>query len=301
MLHERLRRIDFLSDGQTVEDEGLCEEKNLEEDEQLSGELYPKDKCQFEEGLCLGCNGQSNEKMCLKDGSRLHGNLCLDEYDGILVDEVHLLTAEKLKILLELRKDQPVIFSSDCEDMISPEEADRSTMRMIEQLPGILSFHLTNRIRTNAELSSFIQNIMHFTRRKNQKGYPDILVVYANDKEESRKLLNGFVQQGYELPECLEDADICEEDEREAQEKQKTEEIANSAYREVKAIVEVLDERYYYDAQGYLRSKRKNEDGKSDVRGMFHRLNLAKEKMALVVERNEEVYEVLLEVVSGGR
>lgn len=246
VLHERLRRIDFLSDGQIVE------------------------------------------------------KLCLDAYDGILVDEAHLLTAEKLKILLELRKNQPVIFSSDCEDMISPEEADRSTMRMIEQLPGILSFHLTNRIRTNAELSSFIQNIMHFTRRKNQKGYPDILVVYANDKEESRKLLNGFVQQGYEMLEYLEDADICEEDEREAQEKQKTEEVANSAYREVKAIVEVLDERYYYDAQGYLRSKRKNADGKSDVRGMFHRLNLAKEKMALVVERNEEVYEVLLEVVSGG-
>lgn len=236
VLHERLRRIDFLPDSQIVED------------------------------------GQLNEK------------LCLEEYDGILVDEVHLLTVEKLKILLELRKGQPVIFSSDCEDMISPEEADRSTIRMIGQLPGILSFHLTNRIRTNAELSSFIQNIMHFTGRKSQKGYPNIVVVYANDKEESRKLVNGFVQQGYKLPEYLQEADRDMKDDS-----------------EVKASVEVLDERYYYDAQGYLRSEKKNADGKSDVRRLFHRLNLAKEKMALVVEKNEKVYEVMLEVVSVGR
>ncbi len=233
VLHERLRRIDFLPDSQIVEDDQL------------------------------------NEK------------LCLEEYDGILVDEVHLLTVEKLKILLELRKGQPVIFSSDCEDMISPEEADQSTVRMIGQLPGILSFHLTNRIRTNAELSSFIQNIMHFTGRKSQKGYPNIMVVYANDEDEKRKLLKGFDQQGYQQSEYLR-------------------EEAGEKVCEVRAIVEVLDERYYYDSQGYLRSRRKNADGKSDVREMFHRLNLAKEKMALVVERNEKVYEVLLEVVSGG-
>lgn len=250
ILHERLKRIDFLSDGQIGEDDG-----------------------------------------------QLNGKMCLEEYDGILVDEAHLLTVEKLKILLELRKDQPVIFSSDCEDMISPDEADQSTIQMIGQLPEVLSFHLTNRIRTNAELSSFIQNIMHFTGRKNQKGYPDIVVVYANDEEEKRKLLKGFEQQGYRQPEYLGEA----ADERgcEYEKIPGTEEIANSAVCEVRAVVEVLDERYYYDGQGYMRSRRKNADGKSDVRGLFHRLNLAKERIALVVEENEKLYEMLLEVASG--
>lgn len=256
VLHERLRRIDFLSDSQ------------------------------------------------IEDANQSNGKLCLEEYDGILVDEAHLLTVEKLKILLELRKDQPVIFSSDCEDVISPEEADRSTMQMIGQLPGVLSFHLTNRIRTNAELSSFIQNIMHFTGRKCQKGYPDIAVVYANDEKEAEKLVSGFAWQGYQLVEYPEKVSgggegWCREQVQQGSlEGYKSVDLAVS---EMNAIVEVLDERYYYDTQGYLRSGKRNADGKSEVRRLFHRLNLAKEKIALVVEGNEKVYEVLLEVVSGGR
>ena len=46
-------------------------------------------------------------------------------------------------------------------------------------------FHLTNRIRTNAELSSFIQNMLHLTDRKTSKPYPHVSVVYANNEEEA--------------------------------------------------------------------------------------------------------------------
>lgn len=289
VLHERLRRIDFLSDSQ-IGDEGQFNGKRRHEIRN--------------DGLCFEDDDQQNGRLCFEDANQSNGKLCLEEYDGILVDEAHLLTVEKLKILLELRKDQPVIFSSDCEDVISPEEADRSTMQMIGQLPGVLSFHLTNRIRTNAELSSFIQNIMHFTGRKSQKGYPDIAVVYANDEKEVEKLVSGFAWQGYQLVEYPEKVSgggegWCREQVQQGSlEEYKSVDLAVS---EMKAIVEVLDERYYYDAQGYLRSGKQNADGKSEVRRLFHRLNLAKEKIALVVEGNEKVYEVLLEVVSGGR
>ena len=76
-------------------------------------------------------------------------------------DEAHLLSAEKLELLLECVKEQPVIFSSDVEDMISSKEIDRRGTHRIERLPEIQIFRLTNRIRANAEVSSFIQNMMH--------------------------------------------------------------------------------------------------------------------------------------------
>ena len=181
----------------------------------------------------------------------------LKEYSAILVDEAHLLSVKELHRILELSEKHPVIFSGDDEDMISDEEMDRTMLREIEHLPDIQSFHLTNRIRTNAELSSFIQNMMHLPEKRMVRYYPHIQVVYANDEEEAGILLKGYQNQ----------------------------------------LVFIIDERYYYDEKGYLREQRQKQQEPTAVRMLFHRLNEAKEEFAIIVKRNEAVYEVLLELL----
>ena len=181
----------------------------------------------------------------------------LKEYSAILVDEAHLLSVEELHRILELSEKHPVIFSSDDEDMISDEEMDRTMIREIEHLPDIQSFHLTNRIRTNAELSSFIQNMMHLPEKRTVRYYPHIQVVYANDDEEACILLKGYQDQ----------------------------------------LVFIIDERYYYDEKGYLREQRQKQQKPTAVRTLFHRLNEAREEFAIIVKGNESVYEVLLDLL----
>ena len=181
----------------------------------------------------------------------------LKEYSAILVDEAHLLSVKELHRILELSEKHPVIFSSDDEDMISDEEMDRTMIREIEHLPDIQSFHLTNRIRTNAELSSFIQNMMHLPEKRMVRYYPHIQVVYANDDEEAGILLKGYQNQ----------------------------------------LVFIIDERYYYDEKGYLREQRQKQQEPTAVRTLFHRLNEAREEFAIIVKRNEAVYEVLLDLL----
>ena len=181
----------------------------------------------------------------------------LKEYSAILVDEAHLLSVKELHRILELSEKHPVIFSSDDEDMISDEEMDRTMIREIEHLPDIQSFHLTNRIRTNAELSSFIQNMIHLPEKRTVRYYPHIQVVYANDEEEAEILLKGYQDQ----------------------------------------LVFIIDERYYYDEKGYLREQRQKQQKPTAVRMLFHRLNEAREEFAIIVKRNEAVYEVLLELL----
>ena len=181
----------------------------------------------------------------------------LKEYSAILVDEAHLLSVKELHRILELSEKHPVIFSGDDEDVISDEEMDRTMIREIEHLPDIQSFHLTNRIRTNAELSSFIQNMMHLPEKRTVRYYPHIQVVYANDEEEAEILLKGYQDQ----------------------------------------LVFIIDERYYYDEKGYLREQRQKHQKPTAVRTLFHRLNEAKEEFAIIVKRNEAVYEVLLELL----
>ena len=250
ILHKRLRRIDFLSDRQ----------------------------------LSLQAAKQTmTENVCAEEAF----DTFLKPYSAILVDEAHLLSVEQLKILEECKKQIPIIFSSDTEDMISPEELDREISQRLASLPDVQSFHMTNRIRTNAELSSFIQNMLDLSRRKGQKGYPNIEVVYANDDTEAVCLMQGYARRGY-LYQTRDD---------------------QIAVKDVNRLVAVLDERYYYDEDGYLRAGKisegsyeitritTSEDRKSNVRLLFHQLNQAKEKLAIVIKDNPLVYDTILDIL----
>lgn len=235
ILHERLHRIDFLSDSRLLDD----------------------------------------------------GKDIFAEYSAVLVDEAHLLSVEKLRFILRCAGDRPVIFSSDSEDMISPYELDRGNLHVIEGLQGIQIFRLTNRIRTNAELSSFIQNIMHIPAGRRLKEYPHIEVVYANDDGEAANLLEDYRARGY----------WYKADGGNSYGSRNAEPSGG-----VDSLVVVMDDHYYYDEEGYLRSlEAKDRANVFNVRSLFHYLNQAKEILAIVVKGNPEVYAGLMNVLQGKR
>ena len=103
--------------------------------------------------------------------------------------------------------------------------------------------------------------------------------MYANNDIEAKKILHDLVKQGF---------------------KERTEEASGKpgvqAVRPEEKIVVLLDEQYYYDENGYLRSRCSSGEY-SNVRSLFHLLNQAKESLALVVRENMAVYEVLLEIL----
>ncbi len=246
ILHERLHRIDFLSDSRLLDD----------------GE---------------------RDREVLKAGMKD----IFAEYSAVLVDEAHLLSVEKLRFILRCAGDRPVIFSSDSEDMISPYELDRGNLHVIEGLPGIQIFRLTNRIRTNAELSSFIQNIMHIPAGRRLKEYPHIEVVYANDDGEAANLLEDYRARGY----------WYKADGGNPYGSKNAEPSGG-----VDSLVVVMDDHYYYDEGGYLRSlEAKDRANVFNVRSLFHYLNQAKEILAIVVKGNPEVYAGLMNVLQGKR
>ena len=197
--------------------------------------------------------------------SQITAEMRLDEYGTVLVDEAHLLDKETLENIVEAAGKRPVIFTSDCEDQLSPEEVDQSVKLGIAKLPEIQTFRLTNRIRTNEEISSFVQNMMHIPDYKSGRRFPHVTVFYANDDQEAANLIQDAKKQGYQH--LLES------------------EVAEKAYDSVAII---LDGNYFYDSKKYLRSKKRT------VRNLFHQLNSAKEKLMLIVKNNEQVYAILL-------
>lgn len=143
----------------------------------------------------------------------------------------------------------------------------------MRHLPEMQTYHLTNRIRTNAELSSFIQNMMHLPKQHYTRNYPHITVFYANDEIEAENLLCDARRQGYFYPQ---------------------DEIPDHG---IDCLVVQLDSRYYYDEQKFLRSTKTKRSEQSDVRKLFHQLNQAKESLILVIKENPAVYETLLDLL----
>ena len=76
----------------------------------------------------------------------------------------------------------------------------------------------------------------------------------------------------------------------------KSAELGVTAVRDTEKMVVVLDDRYYYDDEQYLRSRNPMRNGQSEVRRLFHLLNQAKENLAFVVKGNEAVYGILLDM-----
>lgn len=61
----------------------------------------------------------------------------------------------------------------------------------------------------------------------------------------------------------------------------------------------VLNDQYYYDEEGYLRSNKQGRKEMSDVRKLFHYLNQVKESLALDILENEEVIWQITEFAAG--
>ncbi len=282
ILHERLRRVEYLA-------EDVIAERQMEEVLEISNET---ERMKVPGGNDIQSAAGNRENVKLRkwegarkgwsgDGARTGAKIKFEAYSAILVDEAHLLSPNTLKLLLEIGKTRPVIFSSNCEDMISPEELDLGAMKLLEKQPGIQTFHLTNRIRANAELSYFIQNMMHLPHGRGPRRYPHVEVVYANDEIEAANLLDDYIRQGYECGEY-----DCRGKQDEASDS--VVEIQSRHTREVERMVRRLDGRYYYDEMGYLRSTNR------DVRKLFYQLSEAKEELTLVVIGNEKLYGTLL-------
>lgn len=206
------------------------------------------------------------QRVTFLSANEIETQLARGSFHTVLVDEAHLLSEEKGRALLGFCQNRPLIFDGDREDMIAPEELPPNTMTLLETLPKIQSFRLTNRIRTNAELSSFICDMMHLPRQKTQKSYPHIAVVYANTDTEAEKLLYAYEKQGYQRTNTGEETD---------------------------RLVVLLEDFWYYEKTGYLRSG-SEEVG---VRRLFHQLSTAKEELALIVQQNEPLYDTLLNLL----
>lgn len=214
-------------------------------------------------------------------------------YKVIFVDEGHRMTQEQLKRLVRTAKKQgiPIVFSYDREAPIAPSERTLSRVEDIGKLRGFTEYTLTNRIRMNIELSSFIGFLLKPDMQKRRKEYPNIFASYAGTRKETGIYLADYKKRGFIY---------IRGDERDADPENVSAEIEaySATCKEFDKIVMVIDRSFIYDEVGYLVAKESCAED-SRVRMLFHGLSRAKTQIALIIERNVPVFDAVMAGLQG--
>lgn len=219
-----------------------------------------------------------------------------EEYSVIFVDEGHQMSITTLNELKKyaIQEKKYIIFSYDLEDAISPYEQTCHIVDTLKNLPDFQEYRLTNRIRMNSELSSFIHCMMNATKYHRRSNYPSVSLSVSNDITETENLLLYYISNGYTY---IKDEKIHYWD-------GSINSSVNASVgicKEFDKVVMLIDSSFTYDADGYLRaiasSAETTDTDISTVRNLFHGLNRAKNAVAVIVMQNESVFSTLLSLL----
>ncbi|MCR4650143.1 MAG: ATP-binding protein [Lachnospiraceae bacterium] len=222
-------------------------------------------------------------------------DLDMSVYSALLVDEGHRMGADILERVrsMGMEYDISVIFSYDSEECIAPEEMAADIVSDIERLDGYELYRLTNRIRTNRELSSFAHLVLHNEHNRFRSYSTAVSVAYAEDEGEMELILDGYRAMGYTF--------IYDESDRTSGNLLRgvnDVSISEVTCKELDKVVMLIDGGFYYDERGYLRSI---NSGDGRVRRLFSGLSRARNALAVIVVDNPPVLDSVLRLASAFR
>ncbi len=218
----------------------------------------------------------------------------LENYDVICVDETQRLYSTVLDMILEAAGQgaKRCIFSYDFSQALSKSEIKRNNPKRLSQIAGFEEYKLSDRIRTNNEINSFIRNMLRlYDLPKRKMTYENVDVICANDLHEALVVLRMFVSRGYKfislIPSQVEGSgnDYAH--------------AANSHQvigREYDKVVVILDSNFLYNKFGELTGKEHPNPDYLFSRLFYQNVTRARVKLCLVVLQNPDVFRKLIKI-----
>ncbi|MCR5654226.1 MAG: ATP-binding protein [Lachnospiraceae bacterium] len=217
-------------------------------------------------------------------------------YHAICVDEGHRMTQalwEKIRTLSEIWQ-APIILSYNREDAFSEKERGTEGAVWFEREPGFHGYRLTNRIRLNNELAVFIRSVMHPVTH--HRDFPSVSLSYANSGDETMTLISCLKEKGFTFITLPEETSDMPEGSDTTKDNASALSVLEAGSKEFDRVVMVIGSDFYYDEDGYLRNRTTTQTH-SAVRDLFHGLSRAKKHVALIVEDNMPVFDILLAIL----
>ncbi len=214
----------------------------------------------------------------------------VDEYEVILVDEAQRLRREQVNSLVQSQK---VVFAADhrqvlrfSEDRLGIEEALRKNV-------AVVIYELEEKVRTDKELSSFIQNFFDTKSNVQIEEFTKINAVYFNSELEVREFIDKMVSfnnyVAIELTEYTKYKWNKPNEQYRAKISNRSKNQFDVIGREYDKVLVVIDEKVKYDSNGKLILPQRDYDY-IEINGLFEALTRVRENLLLVFVRNENLF-----------
>lgn len=220
----------------------------------------------------------------------------LSEYGFILVDESHRIYVSQFKKICAsvCDNDQICIFSSDPGQILSSAEKRRNIVGRIKCLHLDGEFLLSERIRTNKELNSFIKYMRDLNNKpKEPTNYFNVQLNYANTTQEAQNILEYYRNEGYVFINYS---------------KSNYRSSAYSAYEEdfdthhvigheFDKVVILMDDSFFYDENGILSGVPHPNPDYLYPNLFYQGITRVREKLAIVVVDAQSLFEKIASIV----
>lgn len=239
----------------------------------------------------------------LSDGHRYlnqqlaHIHICgiqeLDEttdftpYRFLLVDETQRIQSAQLELLLKAvcHHNLGCIFSYDRQQILSQAEERRKTVQIIEEV-STLTCPLSEKIRTNRELSSFILSLFDLNKKTTRYHYGCVTILFAQNETDALQMLS-YYETDYTFINFTSSHSVQTSFDVYGGEK-KTHKVIG---QEFDNVLMILDENFYYNEAHLLCAKTHPNPDYLYKKLLFQGISRARERLCLIIVGNKDLFQ----------
>ena len=226
--------------------------------------------------------------------AKMIGYKVLTEYDIIIVDEaqrIYQTQFNDIKVNVEGKK-MKCIFSFDEKQYLHNNEKSRN---MAGQISAILTqpiYKLTDKIRTNKEIASFIKPLFDCNEKLSNLKYANIDLCYCSQEQEVILLSKHLQEKGWKIPKYTPGtiSTFCYEGYGTAEEESAHEVIG----QEFDKVVAIIDNNFGYDEGGKLIA---NNRYYSQRQMLYQILTRTRQRLYVIILSNEPMLKRCLEIL----
>lgn len=236
------------------------------------------------------------ENLSVFSMNEINDSTDLTEFRYIFADGAHRITTELLEKTVRYvrNSEKTCFFSFDKKQVLSRNETAAEITDRIKAINGICGMCLKNKIRTNKMMQSFISSLFSL-KRKNQN-VSSVSILYAESNKEAAELIELYRSKGYVFinytasksnPSSIDyfrDYEYCS-----------THDVIG---QEFSRIIMYMDENFFYDGQGFLRSHPHPHKNYIYTNLLFQGVTRVREKLCLIVINNPALFHTLLGIVT---
>lgn len=266
---------------------------------------YDVAKCLIQQGkklLIIHC-GSLNEGHIILNAkgwkiypAKMLHSLDLSQYEYIVTDEAQRIYDKQLQKILDSASQNGIhcIFSYDRIQTLSTSEAKNNLAAKIDAIKNIVQFKLSDKIRTNKEISSFIKLLFNNKKSSPVSGNGNIQLNYFKQLEDAKQYLDDLDKKRWEV------LRFTPSQYNEEHHTKYSHFGAKTAHKvigqEFDAVAIAIDQYFKYDATGDLVYHGSTYYAPTSM--LFQNITRARKKLNIVLINNEQLLTRCLEILS---